>query len=796
MALSSIVKNSLAFSTIRRCLKSKRYVSWTVSCFSRHQAEDMRTQGASNCYLQVVGSGPPHCPPSLFLYSDFADCRYLINCGEGTQRMMMEHGMWLSKVESVFLTSLSWNSIGGVVGLTLTLRDIGTSKKVTYYGPPGLSVIMSAVKIFAQLDGINIVCKSYEELALKDDVMSVQAVPIHGKQGEESGSDQSEGSETFLLENVIQGMKVEHSTSFGSPKPKRRKLSEIVEADTSVAYIFKMNDKPGNIVVEKAVALGLPPGPAYSELKKGNSVKTQDGKEIFPSDVLTPKIPGPIFIVMECPSEDFMDSLENSAELCQFQQEDIEKPVALIVHITPTKVFNTTRYQTWMKRFGKKTDHMIMNEDAESHGLLKSMINQAKLNMVHPDIFPNLKVNFPISQGKPETEGEDGATKFAECLLKYSLRPLGKWDRSSVPVLAREDLEKEVHSIEGFTQHLQEFKQSVNSIGQEDKTATACESESGADGVAKETASADNVTTDTAANENRDSLMKVEHADQILETDRTEKSKLSDCCVKGQSDLLNSGISKSQQSGAISVLYQCPYPKVIFLGTGSALPSNTRNVSSILLLTSESAAVLLDCGEGTLGQLYRHYGNQTVDVLTRLQCIYVSHLHADHHMGLINLLLERQKIAEVSGINLKPLNLVVPTKLITWLNKYNREFQPILQNSRFIPCKTLLRVGTESSEEINKMHTQLQLSKMETVVVNHFSQPHGVALTHQDGWKIVYSGDTMPCHGLIDIGRDADILIHEGTFEEGLEEEALEKRHSTIPQAVDISRKMNAASCC
>ena len=42
--------------------------------------------------------------------------------------------------------------------------------------------------------------------------------------------------------------------------------------------------------------------------------------------------------------------------------------------------------------------------------------------------------------------------------------------------------------------------------------------------------------------------------------------------------------------------------------------------------------MILDCGEGTSGQLYRHYGDHMNNVLKNLKAVFVSHLHADHHM--------------------------------------------------------------------------------------------------------------------------------------------------------------------
>ncbi|MEQ2167117.1 hypothetical protein GOODEAATRI_000851 [Goodea atripinnis] len=63
---------------------------------------------------------------------------------------------------------------------------------------------------------------------------------------------------------------------------------------------------------------------------------------------------------------------------------------------------------------------------------------------------------------------------------------------------------------------------------------------------------------------------------------------------------------------------------------------------------------------------------------------------------------------------------------------------------------------------------------------------------HQSGWKLAFSGDTMPCDAFVNIGKNATLLIHEATLEDELEEEAVEKRHSTTSQAIGIGMKMNA----
>jgi ribonuclease Z len=62
-------------------------------------------------------------------------------------------------------------------------------------------------------------------------------------------------------------------------------------------------------------------------------------------------------------------------------------------------------------------------------------------------------------------------------------------------------------------------------------------------------------------------------------------------------------------------------------------------------------------------------------------------------------------------------------------------------------------------------------------------------MDHASGWRVVYSGDTKPSEKLARMGRDATVLIHEATIEDGKEETAEVKGHSTFGQAIDIGRR-------
>uniref|UniRef100_A0A2K5VX81 Zinc phosphodiesterase ELAC protein 2 n=1 Tax=Macaca fascicularis TaxID=9541 RepID=A0A2K5VX81_MACFA len=253
---------------------------------------------------------------------------------------------------------------------------------------------------------------------------------------------------------------------------------------------------------------------------------------------------------------------------------------------------------------------------------------------------------------------------------------------------------------------------------------------------------------------------------------------------------------RSAQDGPAPAEKRSQYPEIVFLGTGSAVPMKIRNVSATLVNISPDTSLLLDCGEGTFGQLYRHYGDQVDRVLGSLAAVFVSHLHADHHTGLLNILLQRERALASLGKPFHPLLVVAPTQLKAWLQQYHNQCQEVLHHVSMIPAK-YLQVGAEiSSPAVERLISSLlrtcDLEEFQTCLVRHCRHAFGCALVHTSGWKVVYSGDTMPCEALVQMGKDATLLIHEATLEDGLEEEAVEKTHSTTSQAIRVGMRMNA----
>ena len=133
------------------------------------------------------------------------------------------------------------------------------------------------------------------------------------------------------------------------------------------------------------------------------------------------------------------------------------------------------------------------------------------------------------------------------------------------------------------------------------------------------------------------------------------------------------------------------YPKVTFFGTGSCIPNKTRNTSAILVELEPERFMLLDCGEGTYGQICRFYGPERArEVLCRLEIVYISHLHADHHIGLIGLLLGREKALKEANLPASQVQLIAPYQINYWLKTYHYNFEAVRFQFQLTGSATLL----------------------------------------------------------------------------------------------------------
>ncbi|KAE8350867.1 hypothetical protein BDV28DRAFT_138251 [Aspergillus coremiiformis] len=282
--------------------------------------------------------------------------------------------------------------------------------------------------------------------------------------------------------------------------------------------------------------------------------------------------------------------------------------------------------------------------------------------------------------------------------------------------------------------------------------------------------------------------------------------------------------------------------EIITLGTGSSAPSKYRNVSSTLVYVPGYGYYLLDCGENTLGQLKRVFEpEQLREVLQNLRMIWISHLHADHHLGTASVIRawfeenypngDSQTSALETDMSKilkeKRLFLVSEENMTWWLEEYasaeNYGFgkliplsaYPVLQNgsirTKFVyrhcradgsypnhdsgkakPQTTELGFDDESSPLTPLLREATGLADLLTTKVSHCRGALAVSLVFPNGFKVSFSGDCRPSASFAAIGHGSTVLIHEATFQDNMGVSAIAKKHSTTSEALEVGRRMEA----
>ena len=242
--------------------------------------------------------------------------------------------------------------------------------------------------------------------------------------------------------------------------------------------------------------------------------------------------------------------------------------------------------------------------------------------------------------------------------------------------------------------------------------------------------------------------------------------------------------------------------ELIFTGTGSAVPCKHRNVTGKYLRMNNGNSMLLDVGEGTVGQLLRSWKstlssspNQTTAIheyrsrIKGIKAVWISHPHADHHLGLLRLLSER---AAICGGSNDPIVLMAPHDMYDFLQEYQTVVPEIKQSYIFVDCYDMIHGRGNPLGQ--RLYDTLGITNCMSIPVAHCQRSYAVVIDGTSFGRVAYSGDCRPSNRFADVGYGSDLLIHEATFENGMEEDAVLKRHSTVGEAMDVASKMNAKS--
>lgn len=168
----------------------------------------------------------------------------LFDCGEGTQQQMMRAKTGMMSLSAIFVSHFHADHFLGIPGLIQTMSFLGRTDPLIIYGPEGTREFTELFKAFGFFN-------------FKYEITGIQLQP---------------GDFVERKDYVVQALKTEHSVP-------------------SLGYALIEKPRPGRFNRARAIELGVPPGPLFSELQKGNTLEL-NGKFVRPEDVMGPLRPG------------------------------------------------------------------------------------------------------------------------------------------------------------------------------------------------------------------------------------------------------------------------------------------------------------------------------------------------------------------------------------------------------------------------------------------------------------------------------------------------------------------------
>ncbi len=258
--------------------------------------------------------------------------------------------------------------------------------------------------------------------------------------------------------------------------------------------------------------------------------------------------------------------------------------------------------------------------------------------------------------------------------------------------------------------------------------------------------------------------------------------------------------------------------QVIFLGTAGSIPTIDRSLP-IIAIRRKGELILFDAGEGAQRQMIKAGLG-----FNRKTKIFITHMHGDHIFGLPGLiqtmsLLDRTKKLEIYGpVGLEGFletiertahfTLTFPIEIMQieyeGLVCEEKEYEvfctkadhsapafaySLVEKSRpgrFYPHKARA-LGVPEGDLWSKLQHGASVKLANGTII----KPDAVAGTRRSGRKIVYTGDSRFSESLVEFSRNADLLIHDCTFDDELGKRAWEDGHSSPSLAVRTAKEAN-----
>jgi len=253
---------------------------------------------------------------------------------------------------------------------------------------------------------------------------------------------------------------------------------------------------------------------------------------------------------------------------------------------------------------------------------------------------------------------------------------------------------------------------------------------------------------------------------------------------------------------------------VTILGNNSALPAFDRHPTA-QVVTLDDQLFLVDCGEGTQMQMAKYRIRRS-----RINHIFISHLHGDHYFGLIGLitsmgLLGREhdmhlygpaQLKELIDMQLRVADTTLPFAL---------HFHPLQEGlianedkfrvfcfkvSHRIPCwgfrfeqkRAPRRILPEKAIDMGvpaAFFDKLKWGEDYTTKAGLLIKNESVTMAAPSPLSYAYSADTMYDENIIDKIKGVNLLYHETTYLKDLADRAIKRFHCTTEQAATIAGK-------
>lgn len=213
--------------------------------------------------------------------------------------------------------------------------------------------------------------------------------------------------------------------------------------------------------------------------------------------------------------------------------------------------------------------------------------------------------------------------------------------------------------------------------------------------------------------------------------------------------------------------------KVTILGSGTAVPSLDRNSAGVLL-QHENINSLFDCGYGTVKQLLR-LGLTYHDV----DRIYFTHNHPDHICDLIIFLFGSRYHLDPRT---KDLEIVAAPG-------FKQFFDGIMGAFKHWLIPTTYKVNVIEQDEETRSYEGLLVT---TRKVSHIELSRGYRIVDSSGVALTISGDTDYCAGMVELGKNADLMILECAFPDSMKV----KGHLTPKEAGRLARETGCKKLC